>query len=87
MHAAVDTNFITKTDREFMGIVESSIGGKCYNERTGEEIQKNMIQNEFVTNKLKINLSINMLEKHNETDWSDEFPKDNECLYFNKKDN
>lgn len=46
-----------------------------------------MIQNEFVTNKLKINLSINMLEKHNETDWSDEFPKDNECLYFNKKDN
>jgi hypothetical protein len=40
VHAAVDTNFITKTDREFMGIGESSIGGKYYNERTGEEIQK-----------------------------------------------
>ncbi|MBK8600445.1 MAG: alpha/beta hydrolase [Flavobacterium sp.] len=49
--------------------------------------KKNMIQNEFVTSKMKINLSINMLGKHNETYWSDEFPKAIEWLFFNTKDN
>jgi len=49
--------------------------------------KKNMIQNEFVTSKMKINLSINLLGKHNETYWSDEFPKAIEWLFFNTKDN
>jgi hypothetical protein len=52
-----------------------------------KKFKKSMFQNELVTNKLKINLSINMLEKHNETDWSDEFPKAIEWLFFNTKDN
>jgi hypothetical protein len=52
-----------------------------------KKLKKNMFQNELVTNKLKINLSINMLEKHNETDWSDEFPQAIEWLFFNTKDN
>ena len=36
---------------------------------------------------MKIKLSINMLGKHNERYWSDEFPKAIEWLYFNTKDN
>ncbi len=52
-----------------------------------KKFKKNMIQNEFVTSKMKINLSINILGKHNETYWSDEFPKAIEWLFFNKKDN
>jgi len=52
-----------------------------------KKFKKNMIQNEFVTSKMKINLSINMLGKHNETYWSDEFPKAIEWLFFNTKDN
>jgi hypothetical protein len=40
-----------------------------------KKFKKSMIKNEFVTNKMKINLSINMLGKHNETYWSDEFQK------------
>ena len=51
-----------------------------------KKFKKNMIQNEFVTSKMKINLSINMLGKHNETFWSDEFPKAIEWLFFNTKD-
>ncbi len=51
------------------------------------KFKKNMIKNEFVTNKMKINLSINMQGKHNETYWSDEFPKAIEWLFFNTKDN
>ncbi len=51
-----------------------------------KKFKKNMIQNEFVTSKMKINLSINMLGKHNETYWSDEFPKAIEWLFFNTKD-
>jgi hypothetical protein len=46
-----------------------------------------MIQNEFVTNKFKINLSINMLKKHNEALLSDEFPTAIQWLFFNTKDN
>jgi predicted alpha/beta superfamily hydrolase len=42
---------------------------------------------EFVKDKMKINLSINKEGKHNETYWSDEFPKAIEWLFFNTKDN
>jgi predicted alpha/beta superfamily hydrolase len=52
-----------------------------------KKFKKNMIQNEFVTSKMKINLSINIRGKHNETYWSDEFPKAIEWLFFNTKDN
>lgn len=45
--------------------------------------KKNMIASEFVKDKMKINLSINMEGKHNETYWSDEFPKAIEWLFFN----
>jgi predicted alpha/beta superfamily hydrolase len=46
-----------------------------------------MLSSEFVKDKMKINLSINKLGKHNETYWSDEFPKAIEWLFFNTKDN
>ena len=52
-----------------------------------KKFKKNMIQNDFVDDKMKIKLSINMLGKHNERYWSDEFPKAIEWLYFNTKDN
>lgn len=48
--------------------------------------KKNMIASEFVKDKMKINLSINMKGKHNETYWSDEFPKAIEWLFFNTKE-
>lgn len=52
------------------------------------EIFKNrMLESEFIDDKMKINLSINKLGKHNETYWSDEFPKAIEWLFFNTKDN
>jgi predicted alpha/beta superfamily hydrolase len=50
-----------------------------------EDFKENMISNEFVTDKMKINLSINLQGKHNETYWSDEFPKAIEWLFFNSK--
>jgi hypothetical protein len=46
-----------------------------------------MLSSEFVKDKMKINLSINKLGKHNETYWSDEFPKAIEWLFFKNKDN
>ena len=52
-----------------------------------KKFKKSMIQNDFVEDKMKIKLSINMLGKHNERYWSDEFPKAIEWLYFNIKDN
>jgi predicted alpha/beta superfamily hydrolase len=52
-----------------------------------KKFKKNMIANEFVADKMKIKLSINMQGKHNETYWSDEFPKAIEWLFFNTKDN
>lgn len=52
-----------------------------------KKFKKNMIASEFVANKMKIKLSINLLGKHNETYWSDEFPKAIEWLFFNTKDN
>ena len=50
-----------------------------------KNFKKNMIKNEFVSDKMKINLSINMEGKHNEQYWSDEFPKAIEWLFFNNK--
>ncbi|WP_310381185.1 alpha/beta hydrolase-fold protein [Flavobacterium sp.] len=47
--------------------------------------RKNIIASEFVKDKMKINLSINLEGKHNETYWSDEFPKAIEWLFFNSK--
>lgn len=49
--------------------------------------KKNMIASEFIKDKMKINLSINMEGKHSETYWSDEFPKAIEWLFFNTKVN
>lgn len=48
--------------------------------------KKNILASEFVKDKMKINLSINMEGKHNETYWSDEFPKAIEWLFFNSKE-
>ncbi|MEL1240255.1 alpha/beta hydrolase [Flavobacterium flavipallidum] len=52
-----------------------------------ETFKKRMLENDFVNDEMKINLSINKLGKHNETYWSDEFPKAIEWLFFNTKDN
>ncbi len=52
-----------------------------------KKFKKNMIQNEFVEDKMKIKMSINMKGKHNEIYWSDEFPKAIEWLFFDTKDN
>lgn len=49
--------------------------------------KKNILASEFVKDKMKINLSINMEGKHSETYWSDEFPKAIEWLFFNTKVN
>ena len=50
-----------------------------------KSFKNDMISSEFVKDKMKINLSINMHGKHNETYWSDEFPKAIEWLFFNTK--
>jgi len=50
-----------------------------------KKFKKNSIASEFVKDKMKINLSINMEGKHSETYWSDEFPKAIEWLFFNSK--
>ena len=52
-----------------------------------KEFKENMVRNELIKDKMKINLSINMHGKHNETYWSDEFPIAMEWLFFNIKDN
>lgn len=52
-----------------------------------KKFRNNMIKKEFVADKMKIQLSINMEGKHTETYWSDEFPKAIEWLFFNIKDN
>lgn len=51
------------------------------------KFKKSLLQNEAVAENMKIKLSINMLGKHNEIYWSDEFPKAIEWLFFNTKDN
>jgi len=52
-----------------------------------KKFKKNMLQDPNLAEKTKIKLSINMQGKHNETYWSDEFPKAIEWLFFNTKDN
>ncbi|MBC7494231.1 MAG: alpha/beta hydrolase, partial [Flavobacterium sp.] len=47
------------------------------------KFKKKILKNELVANKMKIKLSTNMWGKHNETYWSDEFPKAIEWLFFN----
>ena len=51
-----------------------------------KKFKERLIVSEFVKNKMKINLSINKLGEHNETYWSDEFPKAIEWLFFSTKD-
>ena len=45
-----------------------------------------LLKREGFADKMKIRLSINMLGKHNEKYWSDEFPKAIEWLYFSSKE-
>lgn len=52
-----------------------------------QSFKDNAISSEFVKDKMKINMSINMQGKHNETYWSDEFPKAIEWLFFNSQEN
>jgi predicted alpha/beta superfamily hydrolase len=52
-----------------------------------QKFKNQMIEDRFVANRMKINLSINKLGKHTETFWSDEFPKAIEWLFFNTKEN
>ena len=47
--------------------------------------KNNIIASEFIKDKMKINLSINMEGTHTERYWSDEFPKAIEWLFFNTK--
>ncbi len=77
--------------------VENTDGTKIYLYAGGEEsnntlehvknFKERVINSQFVKDKMKINLSINKLGQHNETYWSDEFPKAIEWLFFDKKDN
>ncbi len=81
-----------KINPEIENQVETQIylyaGGKESDEMLEqvENFKENMMTNELMQNKMKINLSINMHGKHNETYWSDEFPKAMEWLFFNTKD-
>ena len=50
-----------------------------------QSFKDEIISSEFVKDKNKINLSINIKGKHSETYWSDEFPKAIEWLFFNSK--
>ena len=50
-----------------------------------KNFKERAIANEFVKDKMKINLSINKEGKHNETYWSDEFSNAIEWLFFNAK--
>lgn len=51
-----------------------------------KQFKKNIQQHEEMSDKTKIKLSINLQGKHNETYWSDEFPKAIEWLFFNTKE-
>ncbi len=49
------------------------------------KFQEDLISSEFVKDRMKINLSINVHGTHSETYWSDEFPKAIEWLFFQTK--
>lgn len=51
-----------------------------------KRFQKNMTENKELEKHIRIKLSINMFGKHNETFWSDEFPKAIEWLFFSNRD-
>lgn len=51
-----------------------------------KRFQKNMTENAELEKHIRIKLSINMFGKHNETFWSDEFPKAIEWLFFSNRD-
>ncbi len=49
------------------------------------QFKRNLLQSKQLSEKVQIQLSINHHGKHNETYWSDEFPKAIEWLFFQKK--
>lgn len=51
-----------------------------------QRFKKRLLKKEGCTDKMKIRLSINPEGKHNETYWSDEFPKAIEWLFFSAKE-
>lgn len=51
-----------------------------------KKFQEDLISKEFIKNKSSINISIIGQGMHNETYWSDEFPKALEWLFFNPKE-
>jgi predicted alpha/beta superfamily hydrolase len=52
-----------------------------------KKFKSRLLKRESLTDKMKIKLSINLEGKHNETYWSDEFPKAIEWLFFSTKEN
>ena len=51
-----------------------------------QRFKKRLQKKDVFTDKMKVRLSINPDGKHNETYWSDEFPKAIEWLFFSTKD-
>lgn len=47
-----------------------------------QKFRERIVQSEFVKSKMEINVSINKNGEHNESYWSDEFPKAIEWLFF-----
>ncbi len=50
-----------------------------------KKFKKRLLNKEGFVDKMKVHLSINLQGKHNESYWSDEFPKAIEWLYFSDK--
>jgi len=50
-----------------------------------KKFKKRLLSKEGFIDKMKVHLSINLQGKHNESYWSDEFPKAIEWLYFSDK--
>lgn len=51
-----------------------------------KKFKKRLLKSEGTKERMKVNLSINMEGKHNETYWSDEFPKAIEWLFFSDRE-
>lgn len=51
-----------------------------------KKFKKKLLKNDVVTKMMKVRLSINEDGKHNESYWSDEFPKAMEWLFFSDKE-
>ncbi len=54
--------------------------------KLAKKFQKRLMKNESIKNHIKIKLNINEVGQHNETYWSDEFPKAIEWLFYSDKD-